>query len=55
MEAGRDVVLVHGGGKHIDAMMAQLGLPKRTHAGLRITDDATLDVVVAVLGGLSTS
>ena len=25
--------------------------PKRTHAGLRITDDATLDVVVAVLGG----
>ena len=50
--SGHDVVLVHGGGKHIDAMMAKLGLPKRTHAGLRITDDATLDVVVAVLGGL---
>jgi acetylglutamate kinase len=50
--AGHDVVLVHGGGKHIDAMMAKLGLPKRTHAGLRITDDATLDVVVSVLGGL---
>lgn len=49
--AGEDVVLVHGGGKHIDAMLASLGLPKRTHAGLRITDDATLDVVVSVLGG----
>ena len=49
--AGEDVVLVHGGGKHIDAMLASLGIPKRTHAGLRITDDATLDVVVSVLGG----
>jgi acetylglutamate kinase len=47
----RDVVLVHGGGKHVDARLAQLGIAKRTHAGLRITDDATLDVVVAVLAG----
>ena len=51
-QAGEDVVLVHGGGKHIDAMLAKLGIAKRTHAGLRITDDATLDVVVSVLGGL---
>jgi len=50
--AGHDIVLVHGGGKHIDAMMAKLGLPKKTHAGLRITDDATLDIVVSVLGGM---
>ena len=49
--AGEDLVLVHGGGKHIDAAMAKLGIAKRTHAGLRITDDATLDVVVSVLGG----
>ena len=49
--AGEDVVLVHGGGKHIDAMLAKLGIPKRTHAGLRVTDDPTLDVVVSVLGG----
>jgi len=48
---GENLVLVHGGGKHIDARLAQLGIAKRTHAGLRITDDATLDVVVAVLGG----
>jgi acetylglutamate kinase len=49
--AGENLVLVHGGGKHIDARLAQLGIAKKTHAGLRITDDATLDVVVAVLGG----
>jgi acetylglutamate kinase len=33
-------------------MLAKLGIAKRTHAGLRITDDATLDIVVAVLGGI---
>ncbi|HET7435195.1 MAG TPA: acetylglutamate kinase [Thermoanaerobaculia bacterium] len=48
---GENVVLVHGGGKHVDAALALRGIPKRTHAGLRITDDATLDVVVSVLGG----
>src|ERR1700759_4179776 len=50
-QRGEDVVLVHGGGKKIDATLARLGIPKRTHAGLRITDDATLDVVVSVLAG----
>lgn len=48
---GEQLVLVHGGGKHIDAMLAKLGIAKKTHAGLRITDDATLDVVVSILGG----
>lgn len=50
--AGEEIVLVHGGGKHVDAHLKKLGIPKRTHAGLRITDDETLDVVVAILGGL---
>jgi len=49
--AGKELVLVHGGGKHIDANLKRLGIPKRTYAGLRITDDATLDVVVATLAG----
>jgi acetylglutamate kinase len=49
--AGEDLVLVHGGGKHIDAALAKLGIAKRTHAGLRITDDETLKIVVSVLGG----
>jgi acetylglutamate kinase len=48
---GESLVLVHGGGKHVDAKLAALGIPKRTHAGLRITDDVTLDVVVSVLAG----
>jgi acetylglutamate kinase len=49
--AGEDVVLVHGGGKHIDAALAKLGIAKKTHAGLRVTDAATLEVVVSVLAG----
>ena len=49
--SGRQLVLVHGGGKHVDAALAKVGIAKRTHAGLRVTDDATLDVVVSVLGG----
>jgi acetylglutamate kinase len=48
---GEPVVLVHGGGKHVDALSARVGLGKRTHAGLRVTDDATLEIVVAVLAG----
>jgi len=48
---GDEIVLVHGGGKHVDANLKRLGIPKRTYAGLRVTDDATLDVVVATLAG----
>jgi acetylglutamate kinase len=48
---GDEIVLVHGGGKHIDAALLAAGIPKRTHSGLRITDDATLEIVVAVLAG----
>ena len=48
---GEQIVLVHGGGKHVDANLKRLGIPKRTYAGLRITDDETLDVVVATLAG----
>ncbi|HYM61307.1 MAG TPA: acetylglutamate kinase [Thermoanaerobaculia bacterium] len=51
-QRGKDLVLVHGGGKKIDATLARLGIPKRTHAGLRITDEATLEVVVSVLAGI---
>ncbi len=49
--AGDEIVLVHGGGKHIDAALQRAGIAKRTHAGLRITDDATLEIVVSVLAG----
>lgn len=49
--SGEQIVLVHGGGKHIDAALASAGIPKKTYAGLRITDDATLKIVVSVLAG----
>lgn len=49
--AGEQIVLVHGGGKHIDAALSRAGIAKKTHAGLRITDDATLEIVVSVLAG----
>lgn len=45
------LVVVHGGGKEIDAALAQASIPKRQVDGLRITDAATLHVVVAVLAG----
>lgn len=48
---GEPLVLVHGGGKRIDAELAARGIPRRVHEGLRITDRATLEVVVAVLAG----
>lgn len=46
---GGAIVLVHGGGRRIDAALAARGIPKRTHEGLRVTDGPTLEVVAAVL------
>jgi acetylglutamate kinase len=45
------LVIVHGGGKEIDAALKVAGIEKRQVDGLRITDAATLDVVVGVLAG----
>lgn len=45
------LVVVHGGGKDIDAALAQAGITKQQVDGLRITDGPTLQVVVAVLAG----
>jgi len=46
------LVVVHGGGREIDAALARAGIEKRQVDGLRITDEPTLDVVVGVLAGL---
>ena len=46
------LVVVHGGGREIDASLARAGIEKRQVDGLRITDHATLEVVVGVLAGL---
>ena len=45
------VLIVHGGGRAVDAETARLGLPRRAVDGLRITDADTLDVVLGVLAG----
>jgi len=49
--AAGPLVVVHGGGKEIDAALKAAGIEKRQVDGLRVTDDATLEVVVAVLAG----
>jgi acetylglutamate kinase len=49
--AGATVIVVHGGGKEIDQALKVAGIEKRQVDGLRVTDVATLDVVVAVLAG----
>jgi acetylglutamate kinase len=51
LAAVAQVTVVHGGGKEIDAALAQAGIPKRQVDGLRVTDEATLGVVVGVLAG----
>jgi acetylglutamate kinase len=48
---GINVVVVHGGGKQINAMLDKVGIAARFEAGLRVTDAATLEVVEMVLAG----
>ncbi len=48
---GHPIVVVHGGGREIDAALAQVGIPKRQVDGLRVTDPETLNIVVSVLAG----
>jgi len=45
------MLIVHGGGREIDAALATAGIPKRQVDGLRVTDGPTLDIVVSVLAG----
>jgi acetylglutamate kinase len=47
----RPLVLVHGGGRAVDAELARRAITPRKVDGLRITDAETLDAVVAVLAG----
>lgn len=46
------LVLVHGGGKRLTEWLTRLKVETRFQNGLRVTDDAALDVTLAVLGGL---
>jgi acetylglutamate kinase len=44
-------VVVHGGGPQIEAMLKKVGVKSQFAAGLRVTDEATLEVVEMVLAG----
>lgn len=48
---GVRIVLVHGGGKAINAMLKRLNVPVRFKDGLRVTDDETMEAVQEVLVG----
>ncbi len=48
---GVRIVLVHGGGKAINAMLKRLDVPVRFKDGLRVTDDETMEAVQEVLVG----
>ena len=45
------VVLVHGGGPQINSMLKRVGLDGKFLQGLRVTDDATLEISEMVLSG----
>ncbi len=49
--AGVRAVLVHGGGNEVSNWLRQLGKEPAFIEGLRVTDDATLELAVMVLGG----
>jgi len=51
----RPVVLVHGGGKRITEWLERLGVPSVFEKGLRVTDQASLEVAAAVLRGVVNS
>ena len=48
---GTPVVLVHGGGPQLTRMLDSLGIESRFHDGLRVTDEATLEVAEMVFAG----
>ena len=50
-DAGHEIILVHGGGNQIRALTDRLGIEDRYHDGLRVTDAATAEAVLMVLGG----
>lgn len=48
---GVKVILVHGGGPEISAMLKKLSIESHFENGLRVTDDNTMEVVQMVLAG----
>jgi len=51
-QQGKSLVIVHGGGKLITEWLVKQGLSSQFVRGERVTDKATLEVVISVLAGL---
>jgi acetylglutamate kinase len=49
----RPVLVVHGGGRAIDAELQRRGISPHKVDGLRVTDAPTLEAVIAVLAGVA--
>lgn len=50
---GMNPVIVHGGGWRIDELLRTMGMPIREHRGIRIVDEATMNVIEMVLGEIN--
>jgi acetylglutamate kinase len=50
-QSGLKPIVVHGGGPQIGRMLDKLGIRSEFQAGLRVTDEATVEVVEMVLAG----
>lgn len=48
-------IIVHGGGKEISQMVSRLGMEPKFVNGLRVTDEATMEVAEMVLGRVNKS
>ena len=51
LSAGHKIVIVHGGGLQLTRMLDALDIPTRFHAGLRVTDEETIEVAENVFAG----
>ncbi len=54
-DSGTPLVVVHGGGPLVGEWSKRVGLEPRFERGLRVTDEPTRDVALAVLAGLANS
>ncbi len=52
-QSGLKPVVVHGGGPQIGAMLKKLNITSEFRAGLRVTDEATIEIVEMVLSRLN--
>jgi acetylglutamate kinase len=49
--SGHVLTIVHGGGKHLTALLSRLGVESRFHEGLRVTSAEVMDAALMTLAG----